>query len=87
MANLYSIGELIDKLVIENIKIFRLREQLHTSILNEKEYTEINNKMMHLVENRSIITSFLNEKINDVSKGLPNLYLKDIRTYKRNENI
>lgn len=82
MANLYSVGELIDKLIIENIKIFRLRETLHKEDLSDKEYLSNNNKMIDFNNNRSTIVKFLDEKINDVAKGNQNIYFKDNRTYK-----
>jgi len=81
MENMYSVGELIDKLIIENIKIFNLRDDLHTKKMDNHEFVEIDNKMMTINSNRSIIVKFLNSKIDDVVKGKPNSYFKDIKTY------
>ena len=49
---MYSIGDMVDKLVIENIKIFSIRENLHNENLSDEEYVKLNNKMMVLNENR-----------------------------------
>ena len=59
---MYSIGDMIDKLVIENIKIFSLRDKLNSGGLSDKEHVELNNKMMILNENRGII---VNKKLTD----------------------
>ena len=48
---MYSIADLIDKLVIENIKIFSIRDKLHEQELTDKEYVFFNEKMMALNEN------------------------------------
>jgi hypothetical protein len=77
-----SIGDLIDKLVIENIKIFTLREKLHSESLSDEEYVQLNDKMMILNENRGIICNHLDEKVNNVVEGREkNVILKKIRTY------
>jgi len=77
-----SIGDLIDKLVIENIKIFTLREKLHSDDLTDEEFTALNNKMMVLNENRGTIANFLDEKVNKVVSGEEkNVILKKIKTY------
>ena len=77
-----SIGDLIDKLVIENIKIFTLREKLHSDDLTDEEFTKLNNKMMVLNENRGTIANFLDEKVNRVVSGEEkNVILKKIKTY------
>ena len=81
MANMYSIGELIDKLVIENIKIFKLRETLHQKDINDKEFVDNGIKMNAINENRGVIINFLNKKIEDVANGEINSYFKDIKTY------
>ena len=79
---MYSIGDMIDKLVIENIKIFSIRERLHDKTLSDKEYVTLNNKMMILNENRGIIASLLDQKVEDVVKGdVPNRILKTVKTY------
>ena len=77
-----SIGDLIDKLVIENIKIFTLREKLHSDDLTDEEFTKLNNKMMVLNENRGTIADYLDEKVNSVVSGKEkNVILKKIKTY------
>jgi hypothetical protein len=77
-----SIGDLIDKLVIENIKIFTLREKLHSDGLTDEEYVTLTNNMMTLNENRGVISNFLDEKIDNVVSGNEkNLVLKKIKTY------
>lgn len=77
-----SIGDLIDRLVVENMKIFSLRENLHKGDLNDEDHTKINDKMMILNENRGIICNHLDEKINNVISGKEkNLILKKIKTY------
>jgi len=74
----YSIGELIDKLVIENIKIFRLRQEYHDAGENSEAYQ----KLMSCIENRSVICKSLDNKIDRVLSGkTPNRVLKDVRTY------
>jgi hypothetical protein len=81
-----SIGDLIDKLVIENDKLFTLRERLHTLDLSDEEYTQIYDKMMILNENRRIICDCLDQKISNVVSGKePNVLLKNIRTYNGNK--
>ena len=77
-----SIGDLIDKLVIENMKIFTLREKLQSEKLSDEEYTELNDKMMILNENRGIISNYLDEKVKNVLEGKEkNVILKKIKTY------
>ena len=58
MANMYSIGELIDKLVIENIKVFRLRETLHNNPINDEDFVANENKMNIINENRGTVIRF-----------------------------
>lgn len=82
-----SISELIDKLVIENIKIFYLRENLHGSDITDEDYVLTENKMNLLNENRGIIMDFLNNKIHDVVvKNEQNSYLRNVKTYSKNKN-
>jgi len=82
----YSIGDIIDKLVIENIKIFSIREKLHGDNLSDEEYVLLNNKMMLLNENRGTIASLLDEKVeNVVSRKEPNRILKTVKTYGKNK--
>mgnify|MGYP003661799351 CR=1 FL=1 len=79
---MYSIGDMVDKLVIENIKIFSLRDKLNNESLSDKEHVELNNKMMILNENRGIIANMLDEKVeNVVTKKEPNRILKPVKTY------
>jgi hypothetical protein len=82
MKNLYSIGELVDKLIIENIKIFNTREILHTDNVSDEAYVIAENKMNVLNENRGIIIGFLDRKISDVlDKSDVNIHLKNVKTY------
>jgi len=80
-----SIAELIDKLIIENMKIFSLREKIHSDVSDE-EYVECENKMNILNENRGIIIDFINDKIDRVLSGdEPNQSLRNIKTYARSK--
>lgn len=82
MANLYSIAELIDKLIIENIKIFTSREKIHNKEVSDEEYVNNENKMNVLNENRGIIIRFLDEKIkNVVEKKEENIHVRNVKTY------
>lgn len=81
MANMYSVGELVDKLIIENIKIYRIRETLHTENISDETYVENENKMNIINENRGTIIKFLNQKIDNVILGETNSYFKDVKTY------
>jgi hypothetical protein len=77
-----SIGDLIDKLVIENIKIFTLREKLHSEGISDEEYVTLTNNMMTLNENRGVIANYLDDKIDKVVTGKEkNIVLKKIKTY------
>lgn len=79
---MYSIGDLIDKLMIENLKIFTLREKLHDESLSDEEYVKINNQMNILNQNRSTISQFLDEKVDKVVSGKEkNALIKNIKTY------
>jgi hypothetical protein len=79
---MYSLGDMIDKLVIENIKIFSIREKLHGVDVSDEEYVTLNNKMMILNENRGTIASLLDQKVEDVVSGkVPNRILKTVKTY------
>lgn len=81
-----SIGDIIDKLVIENIKLFTLREKLHTEKLSDDEYANLYDKIMILNENRGIICNHLDEKINSVTSGKEkNVILKKIKTYREHK--
>ena len=82
-----SIGDLIDKLIIENVKLFTLREKLHTDKLNDEEYTQLYDKIMVLNENRGIICNHLDEKVNNVVSGKEkNVVLKKIKTYREHKS-
>jgi hypothetical protein len=77
-----SIGDMADKLIIEDIKIFSIREKLHGGGLSDEEYARLNENMIILNENRSIIANALDEKINNVLAGKEkNVILKRIKTY------
>jgi hypothetical protein len=77
-----SIADLIDKLVIENIKIFHLRENLHHNDTDDEAYVEAENKMNLLNENRGIIMDFLDDKLHSVVvDNERNSYLKNVKTY------
>jgi|TARA_Y100000310_G_C20574918_1_gene759942 hypothetical protein len=79
---MYSIGDMVDKLVIENIKVFSIREKLHDADLSDEEYLVLNNKMMTLNENRGIISALLDQKVEDVTQGKEvNRILKTVKTY------
>lgn len=76
-----SIGDMIDKLVIENIKIFTLRDKIHESA-DEEEIVKLTEKMMVCNENRGIIANYLDDKVNNVVDGIEaNVVLKKIKTY------
>jgi hypothetical protein len=76
-----SIGEIIDKLIIENIKIFSLREKLNAAADNN-EAGILNEKMMTLVANRSALVACLDRKIDNVAnKDDINRHLKTIKTF------
>lgn len=77
-----SIGEIIDKLIIENMKIFNMREKLHQENIADEEYVELDNKMNILNENRGVIIDCLNEKLDNVQAGKEkNVILRSIKTY------
>ena len=83
---MYSIGDLIDKLVIENIKIFNLREKIHEPDLSDEITVNLNNKMIVLNENRGIISDLLDDKVElVVNKKEKNVILKKLKTYDLNE--
>jgi hypothetical protein len=82
-----SIGDLIDKLIIENVKLFTLREKLHGEKLTNEEYTQLYDKIMILNENRGIICDHLDEKVNNVVSGKEkNVILKKIKTYREHKS-
>lgn len=82
MPGLLSVGDLIDKLVIENIKVFDIREKLRLRTLSDEDRAQLNVAMMALVRNRGAITVALDEKIEAVLSGREaNCVLKRVRTY------
>jgi len=73
---------MVDKLVVENLKIFSIREKLHQENLSDKEYVELNNKMNLLNQNRSTLANLLDEKVEKVvNKKEKNVLLKIVKTY------
>ncbi len=79
-----SIGDLVDKLVVENIKLFNIREEMHKGTLGDDEYVQANIKMMTINDNRGIIIKFLDKKISNVISGKePNVILKNVKTYEQ----
>jgi thermostable 8-oxoguanine DNA glycosylase len=81
-----SIGEIVDRLVIENIKIFNVRERLNSDSLSDEEYVYCENKMNILNENRGIILQELDKKIDNVLSGKDkNVYMKHVKTYYHTE--
>ena len=83
MSELLSFGELVDKLIIENVKIFRLRDKLHNPTLDQKERVEADVQMNIVNQNRGLIQRALDEKLLAVKRGEPNRVLKDVKTYER----
>jgi hypothetical protein len=79
---MFSIGDIIDRLVIENIKIFTVREFLHSKDISDKDYVENFNKMNGLNKNRSELMNCLDKKIeNVISKKERNSILSVFKTY------
>jgi hypothetical protein len=77
-----SIGDWVDKLIIENIKIFNIREGLLLHTKNDREYVDKYRLMMRLNKNRAKIANALDKKINDVLSGKEkNEFIERIRTY------
>lgn len=77
-----SIGDMVDKLCIESIKIFNIREKIHDQKTTDEEKITLTETMIALNENRGIIMNYLDEKINNVvNNGEPNVVLKKIKTY------
>lgn len=76
-----SIGDIVDRLIIENIKIFSIRDKIHQTT-DEKTIVQLTEKMIVLNENRGIIADYLDEKVNNVISGKEkNIVLKKIKTY------
>lgn len=81
-----SIADLIDRLVVENIKVFNFREKIHSPDITDEEYVEAENKMNIVNENRGIIVEYLNDKINKVVSGEEkNQTLRNIKTYAKSK--
>jgi hypothetical protein len=77
-----SIGDMVDKLCIESIKIFNIREKIHDQKTTDEEKITLTETMIALNENRGIIMNYLDDKINNViNNGEPNVVLKKIKTY------
>jgi hypothetical protein len=77
-----SIGDFVDKLCIESIKIFNIREKIHDPNTPDEEKISLTETMITLNENRGIIMNYLDDKINNVvNNGEPNVVLKKIKTY------
>jgi len=80
--HMLSIGDMIDKLCIESIKIFNIREKIHNPETSDEDKVQFTEVMIALNENRGIITNYLDEKINNVvTLKEPNVVLKKIKTY------
>ena len=81
-----SIGDLIDKLIIENIKLFSIRDKIHNEELTDEEKTNLYETMSILNENRGIICNYLDNKVDNViSNTEKNLIIKNVKTYNLNE--
>lgn len=79
---MFSLADAIDKLVIENIKIFNTREKLLTEDLSDTEYVELYDKMMRMNENRGMICDMVDKKAKEIYyRKDPNDYIKKIKTY------
>jgi len=79
---MYSVGELIDRLIIEDIKVFNLRETVHNKKISKKEKVLIFNKLNIFNNNKAILVGFLDTKINNILDGKEkNQLLKIIKTY------
>jgi hypothetical protein len=81
---LFSIGDIIDRIIIENIKIFTIREKLHNNNIkkSDKEYVILFNKMSDITKNRNILVTFLDKKIDGVLSGNEkNVIFQMVKTY------
>ena len=77
-----SIGELIEKIVIENIKIFNIRERLHVETLGDEDYVNLNEKMMQINDNKGELVRLLDLKLDRVLSGSEkNRVINPIKTY------
>ncbi len=81
-----SIGDWIDKLVVENMKLFTVRDKLNTVKKNSHAYTVLYDTMMKMTDNRAKIMNALDKKVADVISGRePNIFIERIRTYNMKE--
>jgi hypothetical protein len=79
---MYSIGDIIDKLVIENIKIFNIRERLHSENLDDATYANLSGKMMVLNDNKTTLSNLLDTKVEKVvNREEKNRILETIKTF------
>lgn len=78
-----SIGEIIDKLVIELIKADTVRQQMNECVATEDNptYHKLYEKLTILNANRAVLKTELDSKIERVKNGEPNRVLKHCRTY------
>lgn len=81
MRELLSVGEIIDKLTIELIKAHSVREAMHSSEKDSKEYVAAYEKLTILNANRGVLKNALDSKIEEVKNGGTNRVLKHCRTY------
>lgn len=76
---LLSIGEIVDKLVIENIKLAMVKQELRTA--TEAQAEKLYTKMMTLNKNRGILVQELDRKIEAVAAGAKNQVMETVKTY------
>ncbi len=55
---MYSIGDMVDKLIIETVKTFDTRQKLRSEELSDEAYVELNNKMMVFHNNTTKLFDF-----------------------------
>lgn len=79
---MYSIGEIVDRLIIENIKLFNIRERLNKlEPSQEEEAVKLNEQMTTLNRNRNKLIELLDDKIDRVCSGEEkNVILEKVRT-------
>ena len=77
-----SIGDWVDKLIIENMKIFTTRDKFNASKEDPVESAKLYDLMMQMVDNRAKISNALDEKVQAVMSGKDSKeFIKRIRTY------
>jgi hypothetical protein len=76
-----SIGELVDKLVVETMKGHYLRDKLHGLKEEDPEYLDLYQKLMISNDNRGIVSNLLDEKVDKVVMGGQNVIVKRFKTY------